>query len=234
MRPERVVRGYGLYEQLREHKPAMVIAVDADGDETKINVPDVRQKHARVMTTLKELAWVRCDLLDKKGGLLYRHHRNADDRETAAGDLEELPSQTRHSAELSNLLKLMLHAQETVLIRHERSMQPVLDAHIKILEQAMRRLELQETQYERAMQLNHQLSTDLVQVQLAQLGAGDGGGEDGRPRSDRAVDALLPAILKAAMSKDKDETAAATKKKNGVSEKAKEQRPVPASSAPSE
>lgn len=198
----RIVRGYGLYEQLKEHKPAWLVAVDGDGDEVKINVPDVRQKHARVMVALREIAWVRCDLFDKKGGLLYRHQRNSDDRDAPAGELEDMPP-TRAAAELSGLVNIMLRAQETVLIRHQQAMQQVLDAQMRLVDAAMKRLELQEVQYEHAMKLNHALSGDLVNAQLAQLQLGGGGGEDdGAPQSDRAIAAILPAMMRAAFAKD--------------------------------
>ncbi|MGE5713772.1 MAG: hypothetical protein ACM32F_07835 [Betaproteobacteria bacterium] len=154
------------------------------------------------MVALREIAWVRCDLFDKKGGLLYRHQRNADDRDAPAGELEELPP-TRAAAELSGLVNIMLRAQETVLIRHQQAMQQVLDAQMRLVDAAMKRLELQEVQYEHAMKLNHALSGDLVNAQLAQLQlAGTGGGEDDAPQSDRAIAALLPAMMRAAFTKE--------------------------------
>lgn len=200
----RIVRGYGLHEQLKEHKPAWLVAHDGDGDEVKINVPDVRQKHARVMTALREIAWVRCDMFDKRGGLLYRHQRNADDREAPAGELEDLPT-TRSAAEVSGLVNIMLRAQETVLVRHQQAMQQVLDAQMKLVDAAMRRLELQEVQYEHAMKLNHALSGDLVNAQLAQLQSGPSGDGDEQPQSDRALAALLPAMMRAAFEGKKVE-----------------------------
>lgn len=204
----RVVRGYGLHEQLKEHKPAQLIAVDAEGEEVKINVPDVRQKHARVMTALQEIAWVRCDLLDKKGGLLVRHLRSADDREPP-GDLEDFHGiPNREAAALAPILGLMLRAQETVLIRHQQAMQQVLDAQMRLVDSSMKRLDLQETQLQHAMTMNHALSSDLVNAQLAQLQLGAGPvDDDGTQRppsnSDRALATFLPAFLKSAMSSDK-------------------------------
>ena len=211
----RIVRGYGLHEQLKEHKPAYLVAVDSDGEEVKINVPDVRLKHARVMTALREIAWIRCDLFDKKGGLLYRHTRNADDRDVPAGDIEDLPYATKTSAELSGMVNIMLRAQETVLIRHQQATQQLLDAHMKLVDAAMRRLELLETQYEHAMKLNHALSGDLVNAQLSQLQLPAGTDEEGNPRpeSDRAMAAMLPAFMRAMLS-DKPDTPKSAK--NGV------------------
>ena len=120
----RIVRGYGLIEHLREHKDrtSYLLAYDGDGAETRINVPDVRNRHARVLVTLRELAWVRVDLYDKKGGLVYRHQRNQDDRDAPAGEMEDLAPTTRAASELQGYLKLMLNAQDVALSRQERSM----------------------------------------------------------------------------------------------------------------
>ena len=232
----RVVRGFGIYEHLREHKPALVLANDGDGTITKINVPDVRNKFARVMIALRELAWVSCDLLDKKGGLLYRHQRNSDDRDQPAGELEDMP-QTRAMAEVSGLLNIMLRAQETVLIRHQQAMQQVLDAQMRILDTAMKRLELQELQYEQAMRLNHALSSDLVNAQLNQLQLPAPTDEEGnpRPQSDRAIEALLPRIIASAVGGGDAPKNGDASKKNGVSEKKQDpKRQGPASSSPTE
>lgn len=235
----RIVRGYGLYEHLKEHKPAVVMAIDGDGSETKINVADVRNKHARVMTALREIAWVRCDLLDKKGGLLYRHQRNADDRDAPAGELEDLPP-TRAMAEVSGLVNIMLRAQEMVLVRHQQTTAGKDDALMRIVDSAMRRLELQEQQLEHAMRLNHQLSQDLVNAQLAQLQLSapvpvDGDGNP-RPRSDAAMDALMPSILKAAFApqqqQPKQQPTNGTK--NGVKKPAREERQPPVQPPPTE
>lgn len=230
----RVVRGYGLYEHLKEQKPAVVMAYDGDGAETKINVSDVRNKHSRVMIALREIAWVRCDLLDKKGGLLYRHQRNADDRDMPAGEIEDLPP-TRAMAEVAGLVNIMLRAQEMVLARHQQTTAGKDEALMRIVESAMSRLELQERQLEHAMRLNHQLSADLVNAQLAQLQLAaapmvDGDGNP-RPRSDRALDALMPGILKAAFQKPE----AKPTPKNGAATKPKpDPAPRQPPSAPSE
>lgn len=193
---QRIVRGYGLYERLREHKPTKVIAYDAEGDETTVNVPDVRQRHARVMEALKEVAWTRADLLDKRGGLLYRHQRNSDDQ-SPASELEDLQPMPR-VAELGALVTIMLRAQEVVLTQTQRQMQGVFEAQNRILDAMLKRFELQERQHAEVMELNHALSADLVAAQLAQLQASGGANldEDGKPQSDRALQALLPQMLR--------------------------------------
>jgi len=216
---QRIVRGYGLYEQLREHKPTSLIAVDGDGGETKINVPENhRQRWARVMLTLKELAWVRIDLLDKKGGLLYRHHRNADDRDAPAGELEELPT-SRAIAEQAALLNIMLRGQEMVLARHQQATQGKDDAVMRIVEAAIRRNELTENKLQESMQLNHQLSADLVNLHLTQLQLQAPQADNGdQPRSDRAVDALLPALMQGLLQRSEAPKLPTPpdKKKNGA------------------
>jgi hypothetical protein len=201
---QRVVRGFDLYEKLKEFKPAQLVAYDQDDEQIKVNVPEVRQRHARVMAALQDVPWVRVDLLDKKGGLLHRHLRCADDRngDSAAGELEDMGGRvggSRGTAELAGLVSIMLRAQEAVLIRHQQATQQVLDSQMKLMDAAMRRLELQETQLAQSMNLNHALSGDLVNAQLALV----------QPRedepaksslSDQAMQTLLPMFLRAARS----------------------------------
>lgn len=220
--PGRIVRGFGLHEVLKEHKPSVVVAYDQDDEPIKINVPDIRQKHSRVMLALKDIAWTRCDLLDKKGGLLVRHLRNADDREPP-GEVEELGTTTREAAALSGLLSIMLRAQETVLIRHQQAMQQVLDAQNRLMDATIKRLDLQETQLHQAMQMNHALSGDLVNAQLAQLQLAGPVVEDeeGNQRqatmSDRALATFLPAFMRAAMEPKDAKKPKAVNGANGVS-----------------
>jgi len=198
---QRVVRGFDLYEKLREFKPAQLVAYDQDDEQIKVNVPEVRQRHARVMAALQDVPWVRVDLLDKKGGLLHRHLRCADDRDgnSPAGELEDLGRGSRSSQDVAGLVAIMLRAQEAVLIRHQQATQQVLDSQMRLMDAAMRRLELQETQLAQSMNLNHALSSDLVNAQLALV----------QPRedepakaslSDQAMSTLLPMFLRAARS----------------------------------
>lgn len=228
--PKKITGRYTLVESLKFHKPAIVVAFDQEGEElARVNVPDVRNKHARVIESLEGIDWAKCQLLDKRGGHLGVHHRTSDDRDPAT-ELETLmPS--KFTAETSAMVNIMLRAQDTVLARHERAMQPLLDAHVKILETAMKRLDLLEQQYEHAMTLNHQLSQDLVgaQLALADSTSAPDVGEDGEPRSrsqqaaDDAARVFIPQIARAIFSgggngKAKPEQVA-TAPKNGVSPK---------------
>ncbi len=192
--PIRIAGRFGLLEKLREQKPSVVIALDENGDQlVKMNVPDVRNRHARVLEGLADVEWVKVQLLDKKGGHLAMHVRNSDDREPAT-ELETIGA-SRSVGETSGMLSLMLRAQEMVLVRHERSMQQVMEANGKLLDSAMKRLDLLERQYEHAMALNHALSSDLVQSQL-QLVAPTEVDEDGnRSQSQITADAAAAAFL---------------------------------------
>src|ERR1041384_6424693 len=121
---QRIVRGFGIYEQLKEHRPAKLIAIDADGETVTINVPEIRQRNAKVLEALKGIPWTRVDLFDKKGGLLCRHQRNADDRDAAPTELEDLPANpSTRVAELAALVSIMLRAQAAVLTSTKREMQ---------------------------------------------------------------------------------------------------------------
>lgn len=196
--PRRIVRGYGLIEELKTHKPAKVVAWGEDGEIiARINVPDVHNRHARVIAALDGIDWIACDLLDKKDGLLFRHKRNADDR-APAGHLEELPS-TRNVAELQGYVAIFLRAVDGVLSRYERGLQNVLDVQRSLVEHATRRLEASEARLAREMSLNHQLSGELLAAQIgAQLQLGEG--EDGeQTQAGTALGNLVPLIIKAAM-----------------------------------
>lgn len=217
MANQRIVRGFDLHEKLKEHKPAQVIAFTEDDEQVKVNVPDVRQKHARVITALKDIPWILVDLLDKKGGLLHRHKRCVDDSDAPAGEIEDIRT-SRTNAELSGLLQIMLKAQEVVLIRHTQSMQQAFDAQNRLMESTLRRLDQQEQQLAQAMQMNHALSGDLVNAQLQQLQlVAPGTDDEGNPKpvsnSDRALAAFLPAFLRAAAGEKPD------KPKNGANGK---------------
>ena len=203
---QRIVRGFGIYEVMKEHRPAKLVAFDADGDPVTINVPEIRQRHARVLEALKGIAWTRVDLFDKKGGLLCRHQRNADDRDAVATDLEELgPGPTTRVAELAGLVSIMLRAQEAVLNSTQRQMQGVFEAQNRIMDAMLRRFDLQERQHQEAMELNHQLSADLVAAQLGRLSAPQAVDAEGNPRpeSDRAISALMPQIMRALFVREK-------------------------------
>lgn len=218
----RIVRGYGIYEQLKEYKPAVVLAVDGDGEQVRINVPDVRQKHARVMAALREVAWVRCDLLDKKGGLMFRHQRNADDREPA-GELEDLPVTTRAVAELQGLMQILLRGQDLVLLRHQQTLLPVLEGHQKLVNMVMTRLEQQEKQIADGMAMNQTLASEIVHLQLAQAGVAPASEGDGEPlHSDRAIGKLLPALLRAALAGEEPAAKGKRKPKETDADKEKE------------
>ena len=207
MPQQRIVRGFGLYEKLREHKPTKLIAFTEDEDERiEVNVPDVRQGKARAMAALAEVPWIRVDLLDKKGGLLHRHNRCADDRDAPAGELEELRSHTARTAELAGLLSIVVKAQDTAVIRHQQGMDQLLQRQNELLGTIMKQLEFQASAHREAMQMNHALSADLVNGQLQQLQLVAPAAEtddEGNPRpqtnSDRAVAAFLPAFMRAVM-----------------------------------
>jgi len=247
---QRIVRGFDLHEKLKEHKPGIVHAFDEHDEKVIINVPEVKQRHARVMSALREVPWIRVDLLDKKGGLLHRHHRCADDRDNVSGgELEDLGNGTGgtlRGAELATMLGLMLKAQEVALIRQQQGVQQLLDAQNRLMDSMMRRQDAQDQRHEQAMQMNHALSADLVNAQLGQLQLGpapvDENGE-AKPasNSDRALAAFLPAFMRAAMDKKPDAIAKAdkpAKPKNGAngasSETNRTERQAPPSSAPTE
>lgn len=258
---QRIVRGYGLHERLKEAggndpKPAWLVARDGDGGEVKISITEARNKWARVMLALREVAWTTVDVFDKKGGLVFRHQRNQDDRDTPATDLEDLPP-TRAMSELAGLMNVvgnymkqygrdLLQGQEMVLQRHHETVKDKDASLMKLVELTLKRFETQEEQLQQQMQLNHTLSADLVNAQLAQLQLAapvaqvDENGEP-RPHSDRAVDALIPHVIKHVMTQNqqqrtapKTETPKNGHGKNGVTKPDPKERPAPSTPPASE
>jgi len=205
MSSKRIVKRNSLHEQLVEHCPAKVIVMQPEGEPVIINVPDSRKRHAHVLTALQGVPWTRADLLDRRGGLLCRHERTADDRDI--GDTDDLPIvQTGRVSELGGLIAVilpaLLRAQETVLTATQRQFQGLFEAQAKMTETVLKRFDLQERQLQNAMALNHRLSSDLVAVQLGQLQVSAEADGEAQPESDRALSALFPAMLRALMTKE--------------------------------
>lgn len=256
---ERIVRGYGLHERLKEAgsnepKPSWLVAFDGDGGEVKISITEARNKWARVMLALREVAWQRVDVFDKKGGLVFRHQRNQDDRDAPAGELEDLPP-TRAMSELAGLMNVvgnymkqygrdLLQGQEMVLQRHHETVKDKDASLMKLVELTLKRFETQEEQLQQQMHLNHTLSADLVNAQLAQLQlppsppqVDDEGNP--RPHSDRAVDAIIPHVIQQWMKNQQQQQQRPSGKtdtpkngtpKNGASPKSTATGPRPESS----
>lgn len=213
-----------LLTKLRQHRPAIVIAYDQDDEATTIHVPDVRKKWERVMGALDDLHWMRIDMQNKKGGHLHRHMRTVDD--TSAQELDTLASnsQATIAPQLAPLVTIMLRAQEVAVSRHQQGTQQLLDAVHKMLESFSRRLDLQERQYEHAMAMNHQLTTELIEQQLQQAAEGEAQQQQQtqRPHSDSVMAALMPRLLTAALTPQQQQQE--PRVKNGANGQPKERR----------
>lgn len=188
-----------LLGKLREHRPDHLVVHVADEDEpTRVNCPNLRNWAQRVMRLLSELRWESIELVDKKGGLLAKHERGPMD-EAPANDLESLPM-SREVAATGGMLSLMLKAQDLALSRHMAVLGPMFDCLFKILDVSMRRLDLQEKQYEHALKANASLTNDLMRVHSQAL-VGSVATDD-ESLSGSMIEPMLPAILRAAMTPD--------------------------------
>jgi hypothetical protein len=188
--------GNTLWDALKAVRPRGVLAVDGEGKEHKINIPDNvgRNRHQHVMQALDGIDWQHVDLLDGKGGLLKRHHRTVDDREPA-GELEDIV-RSRELSQMAGLLSLMLKAQETALSRHTQGQAQLLEAHHKMLEAATRRLEAAEQRLTHEIDTNYQLSHELLVRQLqSAVGSGEGDGEGDETMAGQALAQVLPQVL---------------------------------------
>jgi hypothetical protein len=213
--PSRTVRGNGVKESLKQFRDVTtsLVAVDEHGDETKIGIPEVRNKHARVTETLSKLSWVKVKFLDKRGDMIHLHERNADDEEPA-DELEELGKSTSgRGAELGAILQVACHwitkAQDMALQRQQQSMQSVFDGQNRMIESTIKRFEMLDRQYVDSAKMNHKLNGALVDVQLQQLkdaieGAAAQASEDGEPVSADVMRQVLPMIIAKMFDKPAD------------------------------
>lgn len=221
-----------LVTKLKQYRPAKVIAYDQDDEAVTINVPDVRKKFERVLKALDDVAWVRLDLQDKKGGHLARHIRQAEDTEpTMMEDLARGAS-NQLAVQLAPLVQIMLRAQEVAIVRNQSGQQQLLDASLRMLEVATRKLDLQEKKLEAAIGAVHQLTADLLQLQAAGAVAAQHDEGDKRPMSDRVVEQLLPGLIRSAMSGGDEPTSGGAK--NGAPSRPRRSQtpPVPPDQAP--
>jgi hypothetical protein len=187
--------GNTLWDALKAIRPKKVRAVDTDGKEHDINIPENigRNRHQHVMQALDGIDWQHVDLLDGKSGLLKRHHRTVDDREPA-GELEDIVK-SRELSQQAGLLKLMLEAQDRAVKRQQDSTKDVLDAAIRMLNTSVERLNASEARLTRELDTNYQLSHEMLRQQLAgaiEQATGEGGDET---MAGQALASVLPEVL---------------------------------------
>jgi CRP-like cAMP-binding protein len=187
--------GNTLWDTLKAIRPKSVIAVDSEGKEHKINIPDNigRNRHQHVMQALDGIDWEHVDLLDGKSGLLKRHIRTVDDREPA-GELEDIV-RTRELSAMHGLLALMLKAQDTALARQQQGNRELLDAAIKMMDSATRRLEAAESRLTNEIDTNYQLSHELLKQQLTGALTSAAEGDGGETMAGEALKEVLPAMI---------------------------------------
>jgi hypothetical protein len=210
MPPQRTVRGFGLIDQLKDRKSSVskLLAYVEDEDEPKaVEVPDVRNRWQKVMRVLDELRWTKVEMVNRKGEIVYVHNRGPDD-ERPAGELEDiaLPTGGGIPGQMSQVLGVAVHwvlkAQEVALVRHQASVETVLDAQNKLVDSTIKRFEEMDKQNAQLLRLNHALNGELVAQQLAAIkraaaAAGQVEGAGGEsPLSDAVVEQLLPALMK--------------------------------------
>lgn len=194
-----------LRSKLREHKALDYLEVRTDDEDEpqRVNVPSHRNRAQKVLRVLSEISWTVIEFFDKKGGLLGRHVRGAED-EPPPGEVETLQPSTR-TAEASTLLNIMLRAQEMVLSRFQGMLQPLLDNTYKLVDTSMRRLDLQERQYQYAQRENAKMHDSVVaaQMQLVRAAANVASSDDDdEGMAGDVLTSMMPAFVRAALSKD--------------------------------
>jgi hypothetical protein len=218
MPPPRTVRGFGLYEQLRDRRAniASLLAYVEDEDEPRrVEVPDVRNRYQRIKRVLDELPWTRVEMVNKKGEIIHVHKRCADD-ENPAGELEDLPGNGvagQMSATLGVAVHWVLKAQEVALVRHQASVETVFEAQNRMIEATMKRFEQMDAQNAQLMRLNHALNGDLIAQQLAAIRkeASKVEGDAEGPISDAVVETVLPALVRKMMEPAHEPTSSGAK-----------------------
>lgn len=190
-----------LVSKLREHKPDYLMVHVDDADEPqRVNVPNVRNRAQRVLRTLGEITWTIVEFFDRKGGLLAKHIRGAED-EAPPGDVEHL-APSREVATSHAMLGVMLRAQESVLVRFTAMLEPLLNQVYRCHELVARRLDLTEKQYEHALKVNTSMADDLIRAQAQLVAAHVGAGGDEEGQAGGMITSMLPAFMRAALAPD--------------------------------
>jgi hypothetical protein len=132
-------RGYGVTDELgakllatlRRAEPVKVRVYDAQDDSRDIAVPTRRKRWSHVAQTIDARPWVRCELLDKSGGVLAYVINDG-----PAGELEELTDReaSGNQSQQRWFLEMMIRAQTTALTFRDKEHSALLQSMRDMLE----------------------------------------------------------------------------------------------------
>jgi hypothetical protein len=189
-----------------------LLVYTADADEPmEAAVPNVRNRWSRVQEVLDEVQWTKVEALDKKNAVLLVHNRGTAD-ERPANELEDLATGAGESGRVSSLLQVAVHwvlrAQDGALSRQAEAMSTVMDAQNRLVESTMRRFEQMDRQYNEMLRVNHAMHGErFAEVERMLRHAREQMSDTDGATSDKLLEAMLPAMMKAAMDKTGPEKA---------------------------
>lgn len=183
---------------LRQYQPVSLRAYDAHDDTRDIAIPHgARTKWRRAAATVDARPWVRLDLLDKAGKVLYHV-----DNDGPAVDLEELsPAASSAVARDERMLALLMRAQREALSLTSRDTVDLLGAcreMMRVVTEATRAL------------------ADIQRAQVAALTELRSQASDGGQSSDEELLKLLAPLLPALLARNPAASTAAPVKPNGA------------------
>lgn len=167
---------------MKRWKPHSYKIFCVDGSERPAAIPQRGQKWRVVSRVIDALDWFRIEGFNTDGELLGVY----DNPDSDVDEVEELVgANDKTSAQVANLLKLMLQAQDTVLSRQEKGMKQVLDAMMALLTAVTARQVTLENQYTSNLKMLQRLSSEVAGEEDAE--------EDSM--SGEVLKALGPAII---------------------------------------
>lgn len=186
-----------LLSKLRSLAPHRVRVYDNSDDPREVAVPERRKRWSHVIETIEARPWVRCELLDKKGGVLGYVENDA-----AANELEELggggPGGT---AQQRWFLEMMIKAQTVALTYRDKE-------HAALLE-GMREMMSVQTQSIRELINIFAIQRDVATEIAAMKAAADAGGDmdqiikliEASPQLMQSIGPLLQLVFRRALPK---------------------------------
>lgn len=195
---------------LRQYQPVSLRAYDAHDDTRDIAVPPgARTKWTRAAATVNARPWVRLDLLDKAGKVLYHVEHDG-----PAADVEDLSAPMGVADRRDErMLALMLRAQREGRDADRREMVDTLGAcreMMRVCVDAVRAL----SEVQRAQM---QAMSDAFNARMA--AAAHSRGDDGGDATEDLLKTLLPTMLPAMLARSAAPAAAPAAAPNGVKPK---------------
>lgn len=148
-----------LLSYLKRLRPAKLVAVDADGKEQEVAIPNRRERWAAVARTLDGMVWSQVKCLDAKGALLGVLGGDDDGADDAGGlGLAPKGADREHA-----LLVVLVKAQEQATRAQRDAMMVLVEGYKQLTEMFATRLAALEAVQERTLKLAHDAALATAQ-----------------------------------------------------------------------